>query len=101
MNIETAANKLEALGNPTRLEIFHELVKSGNEGLTVGEIRDLLDIPASTLSHHISKLVNADLLIQERHSRSLVCTADHVNMDALMEFLVNNCCNEEWYIQPD
>jgi len=101
MKLENAAKKLEALGNPTRLEIFRELVKSGAEGNTVGEIRDTLDIPASTLSHHIAKLVNAGLLVQERHSRSLVCTVDHSNMDDLMEFLVNNCCTEEWYIQPD
>lgn len=101
MNSESAAKKLEALGNTTRLEIFRELVKSGNEGSTVGEIRDVLDIPPSTLSHHIAKLVNAGLLVQERHSRSLICTVDHSSMDDLMEYLVSNCCTEEWYIQPD
>lgn len=101
MNLESAAKKLEALGNSTRLQIFRELVKSGAEGNTVGEIRDTLDIPASTLSHHIAKLINAGLLVQERQSRSLICTVDHSSMDDLMEFLVNNCCTEDWYIQPD
>lgn len=99
MKIETAAKQLEALGNLTRLEIYRKLVQAGPEGLPVGEVRDALDIPASTLSHHIAKLVNAGLLLQERESRSLICTADHENMDTLMEFLVNNCCSEDWIIQ--
>lgn len=101
MKPEYAAKQLEALGNPTRLAIFRKLVKTGTPGSPVGEIRESLGIPASTLSHHISKLVNAGLLSQERDSRSLVCRVDHTSMDALMEFLVINCCNEDWYIQPE
>jgi DNA-binding transcriptional ArsR family regulator len=101
VNLEEAATKLEALGNSTRLEIFRELVNSGADGSTVGEVREALDIPPSTLSHHIAKLVNAGLVIQERQSRNLICTVDHADMDELMEFLVNNCCTDEWYIQPD
>lgn len=101
MELEYAAKKLEALGNPTRLAIYRYLVETGNPGSTVGTIRDSLDIPASTFSHHISKLVNAGLLSQQRDGRALICYADHTNMDELMEYLVNNCCTEEWYIQPD
>ena len=101
MKLENAAAQLEALGNPTRLAIFRGLVETGNQGSPVGEIRERLGIPASTLSHHIAKLVNAGLLSQERDSRSLICRVDHSNMDELMEFLVNNCCTEDWYIQPD
>jgi ArsR family transcriptional regulator len=101
MKLKNAAIKLEALGNPTRLAIFRVLVKNGRQGSPVGQIRESLGIPASTLSHHISKLVNAGLLSQERDSRSLICTVDHANMDSLMEFLVNNCCTEDWYIQPE
>lgn len=101
MDIELAGKQLEALGNPTRLSIFRYLVKQADNGCTVGEIRDNLDIPASTLSHHIAKLVNTGLLRQARDSRSLICTVDHTSMDELMEFLVNNCCTEDWYIQPD
>jgi DNA-binding transcriptional ArsR family regulator len=98
MELEYAAKQLEALGNPTRLAIFGNLVQTGSDGSPVGEIRDSLDIPASTLSHHISKLVQAGLITQERDSRSLVCKVDHENMDSLMEFLVMNCCTEDWYI---
>lgn len=101
MKLETAAKQLEALGNSTRIAIFRNLVKAGPRGNTVGVLRDELNIPGSTLSHHIAKLVNAGLLRQERDSRSLICTADSENMDTLMEFLVQNCCSEDWIIQED
>ena len=99
MELENAAKQLEALGNPTRLSIFRKLVDAGADGCPVGEIRDILDIPASTLSLHISKLINAGLLTQERDSRSLICRVDHATMDSLMEFLVQNCCTEDWIIE--
>jgi len=99
MKLENAAKQLEALGNPIRLEIYRSLVQTGQEGSTVGTIRETLDIPASTLSHHIARLVQAGLLTQERDSRNLVCRVDNSNMDELMGFLVQNCCTEEWYIQ--
>lgn len=101
MKLEDAAKQLEALGNPTRLAVYRSLVQAGPEGSPVGDIRDELDIPASTLSHHIAKLVNTGLLTQERDSRSLVCRVDYENMDDLMAFLVRNCCTEEWIIQED
>ncbi len=101
MKLEQAAKQLEALGNPTRLTIYRELVQAGGDGSPVGEIREALDIPASTLSHHISTLVNAGLLTQERDSRNLICRVDHTNMDSLMEFLVINCCTEDWYISSN
>ena len=101
MKLENAAKQLEALGNPTRLAIYRDLVQAGQQGSSVGDIRDKLDIPASTLSHHIAKLVRTGLLTQERDSRSLICRLDYTNMEALMAFLVNNCCSEDWYIQSE
>jgi DNA-binding transcriptional ArsR family regulator len=101
MELETAAKLLEALGNSTRLAIFRNLVKAGPQGSPVGHIRETLDIPGSTLSHHIAKLVNAGLLSQQRDSRSLVCRVDNESMDDLMEFLVQNCCTDDWMIQSD
>ncbi len=95
MKLEKAAKQLEALGNPTRLTIYRGLIQCGLKGSTVGEIRDKLDIPASTLSHHISTLVHGGLVTQERVSRNLICKADFVNMDTLMTFLVQNCCAED------
>jgi len=101
MELENAARQLEALGNPTRLAIYRSLVQAGLEGRPVGHIRDELDIPASTLSHHVARLVNTGLVTQQRDSRSLVCRVDYENMDRLMAFLVQNCCTEEWIIQED
>lgn len=99
MKLEQAAKQLEALGNPTRLAIYRVLIRVGQQGTPVGEIRKKLDIPASTLSHHIAKLVHTGLVTQERDSRSLYCKADFTNMDALMRFLVDNCCAEDSRIQ--
>jgi len=99
MQLEDAAKQLEALGNPTRLAIYRFLIGFGHQGIPVGEIRKKLDIPASTLSHHIAKLVHAGLVTQERDSRSLYCRADMKNMDSLMTFLVRNCCTENSCIQ--
>lgn len=101
MNLINAAKQLEALGNQTRLVIYRDLVQAGPAGVVVGDIREKLNIPASTLSHHVSKLVSAGLLTQERDSRSLICRADFANMDELMSFLVQNCCTEEWIIQAE
>jgi len=95
MKLEEAAKQLEALGNPTRLAIYRILIRRGQDGCPVGEIRKKLEVPASTLSHHIAKLVNAGLITQERDSRSLFCKADLTNMDTLMTFLARNCCAEE------
>jgi DNA-binding transcriptional ArsR family regulator len=95
MELEIAAKQLEALGNPTRLAIYRGLIRVGGVGSSVSEIRKELGIPASTLSHHIARLVQAGLISQERDSRTLYCKADFMNMDALMTFLVENCCAQD------
>ena len=99
MQLENAAKQLEALGNSTRLAIYRDLIEVGHKGSPVGEIRKKLNIPASTLSHHIAKLVHTGLISQERDGRTLYCKADFTNMDALMTFLVKNCCAEDSCIQ--
>lgn len=95
MKLEKAAIQLEALGNPTRLAIYRILIQAGKKGITVGDVRKRLDIPASTLSHHIAKLMYAGLIIQERAGRILNCKADYKNMDALMTYMLHNCCSED------
>ncbi len=87
-----AARCLEKLGNPTRLEIFRLLVRAGPAGATVGEIQDRLGIPGSTLSHHISHLVNAGLVHQEREGRVLRCRPNFDLMSQVMDFLTAECC---------
>jgi len=95
MKLEIAAKQLEALGNTTRLEVFRTLIQAGHEGLPVGDIQKRLSIPASTLSHHIAKLVQTELIKQDRESRMLYCKANYNTMTQLMTFLMQNCCEAE------
>jgi DNA-binding transcriptional ArsR family regulator len=73
MNIETAASQLEALGNTTRLTIYRSLVRAGENGLPVGKLQLRLDIAGSTLSHHLRKLIEVNLVSQERQATTLIC----------------------------
>ena len=95
MKTEQAAICLESIGNKTRLKIFRYLVKVGNQGAPVGSIQKNLNIPGSTLSHHISKLMKADLVLQERASRVLICRANFDKMNLLISFLSDCCCELE------
>jgi len=86
------AGRLEALGNPTRLAIFRTLVKAGDEGANVGAIQGAVNIPASTLTHHIQKLVKAGLVSQQRQSRELICRAEYEAVEATIDYLKDECC---------
>ena len=92
MELDTAAQCLEALGSPHRLGIYRLLVQSGPDGMSVGEIQSHIDMPASTLSHHIAKLIKHGLISQERSSRNLLCCCNYGKMDELLHFLSENCC---------
>jgi DNA-binding transcriptional ArsR family regulator len=92
MKLEKAASQLEALGNPTRLQLYRTLVRAGEEGLPVGRIQLKLDIPASTLSHHLKRLVDTGLVTQERQATTLICRAHYPGMDALIGYLADECC---------
>ena len=86
------AARLEALGNPTRLAIFRTLVKAGDDGANVGAIQGAVNIPASTLTHHIQKLVKAGLVSQQRQSREMICRAEYQTMEQTLEYLKEECC---------
>ena len=92
MKTEQAAVCMEALGNLTRLTIFRLLVKAGADGLVVGQIQRALEIPASTLSHHVACLVRAGLVAQERRSRELICRTRYDTMFEVLSFLTDECC---------
>jgi len=92
MDLDQAAFCLEKLGNPTRLHIVRLLVRSGPDGLRVGEIQRHLGIPASTLSHHILHLVNAGLVRQEREGRILRCRPGFDLIQGLIDMLTEECC---------
>jgi DNA-binding transcriptional ArsR family regulator len=95
MELETAARQLEALGNPTRLQIYRTLVRAGRSGLAVGQIQQRVGLPASTLSHHLKRLVDQGLVRQERAGTSLICHAEYAAMSGLLGFLADECCADE------
>jgi DNA-binding transcriptional ArsR family regulator len=92
MKVEKAAKQLEALGNPTRLQVYRALVRAGDDGLAVGHLQEKLDVAASTLSHHLHRLILTGLVSQERQVTTLICRANYPAMNSLVEFLVAECC---------
>jgi ArsR family transcriptional regulator, arsenate/arsenite/antimonite-responsive transcriptional repressor len=92
MKVEKAAKQLEALGNPTRLQVYRSLVRAGDEGLPVGRLQEKLGVAASTLSHHLHRLILTGLVSQERQVTTLICRANYPAMDSLVGFLVDECC---------
>jgi len=92
MEEEKLVKCLAQLGNLTRLRIFKLLIKAGKKGLSVGKIQEYLDIPNSTLSHHISKLVNLDLISQNRQGRVLYCVANYELLNSITSELYDQCC---------
>ena len=87
MEIELAARQLEALGNLTRLKVYRTLAGAGHDGLPVGALQQRVDVPASTLSHHLRRLIEVGLVAQERQATTLICRAAHPAMNALIGFL--------------
>jgi len=92
MDLDTAALLLAQLGNTTRLKVVRLLVRAGREGLPVGEIQRTLEIPASTLSHHLNHLRGVGLIWQEREGTLLHCCVDYELIDAIVGFLTDECC---------
>jgi DNA-binding transcriptional ArsR family regulator len=92
MKLIDAAAQLEALGNPTRLNIFRTLVRAGESGLSVGRLQAKVGAAASTLSHHLQKLIQVELVSQERQGTTLICRANYEQMRALVAYLVDECC---------
>lgn len=86
------ARALAALGHDTRLAIFRLLVRAGEEGLNVGEIGQHLDQAPSTLAHHLSALVEAGLVVQERQGRAVINRVDYVAIRRTLDFLTSECC---------
>lgn len=83
---------LTALSQETRLDVFRLLVQAGPEGRSAGAIAEALGVAPATLSFHLSNLTNAGLIVQRRESRSLIYSADYDRMNAVLDFLSENCC---------
>jgi ArsR family transcriptional regulator, arsenate/arsenite/antimonite-responsive transcriptional repressor len=86
------ARALAALGHDARLSIFRLLVKAGGEGLRVGDIGAHLNLAPSTLAHHLSTLVDAGLVVQDRRGREVFNRVDYPAMRAVLGFLTSECC---------
>ena len=83
---------LRALGQEHRLAAFRALVEAGSDGLAVGELRELLDIPAATLTAHLNVLRSAGLVGDVREGRVIRVRADYGRMNGLISYLTENCC---------
>jgi len=92
MEKETAINALAALAQDTRLDIFRYLMEVGPDGVAAGKIADQLGVPAATLSFHLKTLQYAGLILRRRQSQSLIYSAHFETMNALINYLTENCC---------
>ena len=90
--IQITADALASLGHEARLSVYRLLVRAGPDGMNVGEITDQLDLPASTLAHHLKMLVHAGLVIQEKRGREVINRPDFDAMNRMLSFLTEECC---------
>jgi ArsR family transcriptional regulator len=87
-----ALNSLAALAQAQRLRAFRALVVAGLEGLTPGVLAEQLEISPSALSFHLKELVHAGLAASQPDGRHLVYRANFAQMDALLAYLTEHCC---------
>jgi DNA-binding transcriptional ArsR family regulator len=92
MSSPAAVGALGALAQEHRLALFRLLVQAGKDGMAAGAIAEKLGVPNSSLSFHLAHLTRAGLIQQRRQGRSLIYTADYAAMNALMGYLMENCC---------
>ena len=92
MKATSAIESLGALAQEHRLALFRLLVQAGDKGMAAGTIAGKLGMPASSLSFHLAQLRNAGLILQERQHRSLIYRANYPAMNALVGYLMENCC---------
>jgi DNA-binding transcriptional ArsR family regulator len=94
------ADMFSAMGTEPRLRIMRLLLNAHPEGLVVGEIGSELDIPSSTLSHHLDKLKNEDLVRVRREGTFLWYSANTDALQELLGFLYAECCTRNKAIEP-
>ncbi|MFK3667256.1 ArsR/SmtB family transcription factor [Ochrobactrum teleogrylli] len=92
METEEAITALAALAQSTRLDTFRLLVKHEPDGLPVGELARMLDVPQNTMSAHLATLSRAGLVNGERQSRSIIYRANLDRFRELTLFMIKDCC---------
>ena len=91
--LEDAAKAFAALGSEQRLGVLRALVRSGPEGLSIGELGEITSITGATLTHHVKFLTQAGLVVQTKKGRSIICAAVAYDMiENLSNFLLSECC---------
>ena len=94
------ADMFSAMGTEARLRIMQLLLSAHPDGLVVGEIQAELEIPNSTLSHHLDKLKNEGLVDVRRESTFLHYTANCEALQELLQFLYAECCTRNNAVMP-
>lgn len=94
------ADMLSAMGTEPRLRIMQLLLSAHPDGLVVGDIQSELDIPNSTLSHHLEKLKNEELVKVRRESTFLRYMANTEALEQLLQFLYAECCTRNKAVKP-
>lgn len=93
---------LAALAQPVRLQVFRALVIAGRQGMTPSTMAEGLAMPPSSLSFHLKELTNAGLVTQERASRNLIYRAAFDQMNSVLGYLTENCCQgAECAVEPE
>lgn len=94
------ADMLSAMGTEPRLRIVRLLLSAHPDGMFVGEIGEELQIPNSTLSHHLEKLKNENLVSVQREGTFLRYRANTAALEELLGFLYAECCTRNKAIEP-
>ena len=94
------ADMFAAMGAEARLRIVRLLLSAHPQGMPAGDIQLELDIPASTLSHHLDKLKNQDLVRVRREGTFLWYSANSEALRAIMDFLYAECCTRSQAVEP-
>ena len=94
------ADMFSAMGTEPRLRIMQLLLSAHPDGLVVGDIQSELEIPNSTLSHHLEKLKNEELVNVRRESTFLRYTANTEALQELLQFLYAECCTRNKAVKP-
>lgn len=99
--IHRYADMFTALGTESRLRILRLLLSAHPDGMVVNEIAEELDVPGSTLSHHLDKLKNEDLVTVQREGTFLRYAANTKTLQELLGFLYAECCTRNKAIKPE
>jgi DNA-binding transcriptional ArsR family regulator len=92
MEDKDVVKALAALAQPNRLQVFRSLVVVGQRGSTPGQLGESLGLPNATLSFHLKELMGAGLISQERSGRNLVYRVEFKQMNGVLAYLTDNCC---------